>query len=349
MNKTILNKTYNTKTWLIWFLAALTVVFLAKNPFYLGLVVFIITMVFFIFRTKGEDNKIWKTYVRAGLILIFLSIIYNTFTVHYGDTILFSLNHKIPVIGGNITLEAIIYGALFGIVFLSMLCLFAVLSVVTDSYRILRLTPSVLRETAVIISIAMNFVPQTISQAREIKEAQLIRGVNFNGGVIKKVRNYSAMLLPVLITGLERALTVSESMDSRGFGGIKEQSSLREKILILIALLILFIGIIMLFMHLIIGYLVAGLGGVSALLVLLRKSRKNQSSQYKRELWQKKDTLLVSASVFIILFFLIVSFTEPSLLNYYPYPRLFLPEFNLYIGIVIVLLILPVVFVYDNF
>ena len=138
-------------------------------------------------------------------------------------------------------------------------------------------------------------------------------------------------------------------MDSRGFGGIKEQSSLKEKILILIALLILFIGIIMLFMHLVIGYLVAGLGGVSALLVLLRKSRKNQSSQYKRELWQKKDTLLVSTSVFIILFFLIVSFTEPSLLSYYPYPRLSLPEFNPYIGIVIVLLILPVVFVYDNF
>ncbi|HOA92648.1 MAG TPA: acetate--CoA ligase family protein, partial [Quisquiliibacterium sp.] len=70
-----------------------------------------------------------------------------------------------------------------------------------------------LHQAGVVSSIALTFVPQLIVSARDIREAQRIRGHRFRGR-----RDMLPLIVPLLTMALERAIGLAESMESRGFG-----------------------------------------------------------------------------------------------------------------------------------
>ena len=59
---------------------------------------------------------------------------------------------------------------------------------------------------------AVAFAPQTIAAMRSISEARRLRGRR------SRWRAAPALLLPLLLTSLERALQYGESLDARGYG-----------------------------------------------------------------------------------------------------------------------------------
>jgi energy-coupling factor transport system permease protein len=59
----------------------------------------------------------------------------------------------------------------------------------------------------------LSLAPRTIATVAEVREAQQVRGAK-----TARWRNLSALVVPVLETGMEEAVTLAESMDARGHG-----------------------------------------------------------------------------------------------------------------------------------
>ena len=78
-------------------------------------------------------------------------------------------------------------------------------------------------ELAMMMSIAIRFIPTLADEAEKIKSAQLSRGADFaSGGLIRRSRAMLPMLIPLFVSAFRRADELAEAMDSRCYGcGIK--------------------------------------------------------------------------------------------------------------------------------
>jgi len=122
-------------------------------------------------------------------------------------------------------LEAAAYGVVFGLTFTVGIFAFAVLNVTVGVSEIARFLPNAARGAATVITVTMNFVPATVTTAREIREAQDIRGLAYGRGLAGAVRRAGAVVTPLIIAGLERAVVTAESMESRAYGNPEARSA----------------------------------------------------------------------------------------------------------------------------
>jgi energy-coupling factor transport system permease protein len=74
--------------------------------------------------------------------------------------------------------------------------------------------PRAFHELGLVVTIALAFVPSTLAALRASREADRAR----TGGVVMRRGRLVRHAVPVLESGMERAVALAESMDSRGFG-----------------------------------------------------------------------------------------------------------------------------------
>ena len=56
-------------------------------------------------------------------------------------------------------------------------------------------------------------------------DAQKARGVELDkGNILKRIRNIIPIIVPLIIVSIRRALSIAESMESRGFGAIENRT-----------------------------------------------------------------------------------------------------------------------------
>ncbi|MBW1996999.1 MAG: energy-coupling factor transporter transmembrane protein EcfT [Deltaproteobacteria bacterium] len=73
-------------------------------------------------------------------------------------------------------------------------------------------------DIAIMISIALRFVPTIAMEIARMKEAQRARGACFKGGnLLKRARANLALLVPLMIRTLNRADNLVTAMEARGF------------------------------------------------------------------------------------------------------------------------------------
>ncbi|EEU20668.1 energy-coupling factor transporter transmembrane protein EcfT [Lactobacillus mulieris] len=83
-------------------------------------------------------------------------------------------------------------------------------------------------EIALIMSIALRFVPTLFDQTIKIMNAQRSRGADFNdGGLIKRIKAVVPLLVPLFINSLEVAIDLSTAMEARGYRGSEGRSKYR--------------------------------------------------------------------------------------------------------------------------
>ena len=74
-------------------------------------------------------------------------------------------------------------------------------------------------EFAFAMSMAMRYVPTLGQEAYAIMDAQRARGVEMDkGSFLTRIRNIIPIIVPLIIVSIRRALSIAESMESRGFG-----------------------------------------------------------------------------------------------------------------------------------
>ena len=330
--------------WLIWALAAAVPALLIRNPLYLVIIGLAAWLVFVAASQDAGQEKNWMGLLKMGVFVWVLTIPFNALMIHQGTHVLFRLPLSWPLVGGNITLEAVLYGVVSGLALWVLLLIFAAMNAAMDTSQLLRLTPSFLYQAGVVTSIALTFMPQMLLSAKEIREAQQIRGHRFRGW-----RDLLPLFVPLLTTGFERAILLAESMESRGFGGqLTTQSpseANRTRVNMVLGLLLLLCG---LFLY---GYMRTkpGLGiallAVAALMLVstfASLGRRVQRSHYRRLYWSPGDRLVSVLSLGVMLLVLIIRARDGLALAYYPYPPYpLLPEFNGGIGLLLALLATP--------
>ena len=125
-----------------------------------------------------------------------------------------------------------LYGLTGGLALVTLLLIFAVFNVAVDQARLLRMTPGFIQGVGVAAGIAVAFVPQMVASWQAIREAQQVRGHKVRG-----VRDMLPLVMPLLVTALERAMQLAESMEARGFGGQVTAATSRQRMRNLLALL----------------------------------------------------------------------------------------------------------------
>jgi energy-coupling factor transport system permease protein len=291
-------------------------------------------------------GRSWAGFLKIGLLFLALTIPFNTLSVHLGRIILFRLPGGWPIIGGPITLEAVLAGVLAGLSLLTIVVIFAVFNSVVNHYELLRATPPFLFQAGVVISIAITFVPQMVISAREIREAQRIRGHRFRG-----IRDLLPVVLPLLANGLERAIQLAETMEARGFGSAvsprSHRRTLASQAITLASLLGLLAGLLLntyVPEHRAWAWMLIGLSLAALVANLVQQGRQVRVTRYRRSVWTWRDTAVVAASGLVIATILTAKALVPKALTYSPFPpNSLLPPFEPLLGVVLLALTLPAI------
>jgi len=337
---------FHTWTWVVWLVAAAAPAFTMRNPFYLAL---LLGAAWIIYTALGRTTPIgssWGSFVKLGVFLFALAIPFNALSIHIGQIVLFRLPESWPIVGGAVTLEAIMAGAVSGLTLLTILVVFAAFNAVADHYQLLRATPAFLFQAGVVLSIAITFVPQMVLSAREIRQAQRIRGHRFRG-----LRDLLPLVIPLLANSLERSIQLAETMEARGFGSAMKTPSRRHAILsqvgLLAALVAVLAGLALLAFSQqgrLWGWILLGAGVVGVLAYFRFHGRQVQRTRYRRSIWRARDTLVVVACTISLAVIVAVRLTAPETLYYSPYPpNPLLPSFQPLVGAALLLLTVPAI------
>ena len=82
-------------------------------------------------------------------------------------------------------------------------------------------------EIAMMMSIALRFIPILMEETNKIIKAQTARGADFEtGGIIKKAKSMIPILIPLFISALKRANDLATAMDARCYCGGKGRTKM---------------------------------------------------------------------------------------------------------------------------
>ena len=327
----------NPLVWGAWGLAVTLVTITTRDPLYLTLAFIATTIVYLTHATKASDASSWSLVVRIGALVSIASVIFNLFTAHAGDTVLFTLPRMLPIIGGIVTANALVYGISTALSITTLIVAAATFGSMIDRAVLLRAVPYPISSAGVAAIIGLSFFPQMIVAFREVRDAQSSRGFKVRG-----VRDVVPLVVPTLFLGLEHAFNLAEAMESRGFGAALSKNRRQNWILPIGA------AAILIAVALLIGELVlaAGIVGILGTLVTIYGlfGERSPRQTYRPVRWETSDGILLAASGLSAAGFAIGLVFVSHALVWSPFPRLVSPPFAPWLGIACLLLVAPAFF-----
>ncbi|MCO6449997.1 MAG: energy-coupling factor transporter transmembrane protein EcfT [Caldilineales bacterium] len=345
---------FHPYTWLLWLALGATAALSTRNPFYLTVIIVAALFVFGVIAKRqaavggssaaAARPAAWKPILRLAAMLLIFTIAWNALTTHFGDIVLFELPRSWPIVGGSITLEALVYGVVVGMGFFALILIFATFNSAVGPQTLLRMLPGFAQQAGVALTIAVSFIPQTLVAYQEIREAQRLRGYH-----VKGLRDLRPLFVSLLAIGLDRAIQLAESMDARGFGGNLSVQTVRDKRLdglgSVAGLILLLAGLVWRTMSAsgeLAGLLLMAGGTVLLLIVFRRQGKRLHRSRYRRWIWRRRDTGAAIALGIALAALLALIMYWPDLLLYYPYPPYpLLPDFNPIVALLPAALLTP--------
>lgn len=205
---------------ILFLIAYIVVVFLCKNFYALG----VCAAAFLIMAcVSGVPFKSLLRSVKAVLFLLLFTAILNLF-FHTGETVIFSWG----II--KITKEAVYFTVFFAVRLFLLVLSSSILTLTTTPVALTDGIESLLKplkyikfpvhELALIMSIALRFIPILTDETGRIMNAQKARGADFEtGGLVKRVKAIIPILIPLLISAFRRADELGDAMDARCYSG----------------------------------------------------------------------------------------------------------------------------------
>ena len=201
--------------------------FIAKNPaVYLLGVVFLFACIHI---SKVPVKYILKG-LRSILLILFLSVGLNMFFVD-GEVLvkfgIFKITYEgiIQAVYMAIRLVLLIMGS-------SLMTLTTTPNSLTDglekSLRVLRVFKVPVHEIAMMMSIALRFIPILIEETNKIMNAQAARGADFeNKNLFKRIKSLVPILVPLFVSAIRRAGELATAMEARCYRGGKGRTRMK--------------------------------------------------------------------------------------------------------------------------
>lgn len=214
---------------LLALIAFIVLLFVADNFYALG--VCAILLILAIAASRVPFGSVLRSIKGIIFILVFTGIL-NIF-FHSGATVYWEWGIL------KITLEGIIFTVflMFRLFFLVMAS--SVLTLTTTPVSLTDGIESLLKplkyikfpvhELALIMSIALRFIPTLIDETNRIIAAQKARGADFeSGNLFKRIKAMVPILIPLLISAFRRAEELGDAMDARCYSGSKNRTKYKK-------------------------------------------------------------------------------------------------------------------------
>ena len=193
-------------------------VFVPKSWWVFLLIAFLITIALIL--AKIGIKMIVQSFKPMIMMMLFLVII-NSLTVKTGNP-LFTL-------GDFVIYSDAVFNTLFVIV--RLMLMISMTTLLTATTKPLDLTLGIewilkplqiihfpTHEVAMMVSIALRFIPTIIEETIRIMNAQKSRGVDFeNGSLSSKIASILSLIVPLFSVAFERAYELADAMEARGY------------------------------------------------------------------------------------------------------------------------------------
>jgi energy-coupling factor transport system permease protein len=303
----------NPRAWLLWVAITAAVIMVASNPLYALSLLIVVQMVKM---AQGKaDNAYDLPLLRIALVILILGAVYNALFVHSGDTVLFIMP-DLPLIGGPITLEALLDGMANGMLLVALLALFLSFNAIVPVSDLLRMTPMAFRDVGVVILVAFTYLPETRRHLSRIREAQAI----------------------------QRSMQIAESMVARGYGSVADRaSSPAEQVLLILCLLMALVGWVFALWTGWPGWLILLVSVAGVLVLIWRRGKYAKRTNLKPNRWTPVDGIVIVVTLIALVIIIGMNTVDSSSLTWNPYPIVLIPDFDWRIGFAILLLAVPAI------
>ena len=161
---------------------------------------------------KGLE-KLKKQFIFMIPLILFTSLLNPLFN-HQGVTILTYFKS-----GNPLTLESIVYGFASAMMLMSMMLWFVSFNEIISSDKFVYLFGKIMPSLALMLSMALRFVPEFTRKIKEVANTQKTLGKSVNSGsIFKRIQNALLILSIVVSWALEDGIDTADSMKSRGYG-----------------------------------------------------------------------------------------------------------------------------------
>lgn len=196
------------------------IIFLANNWITYGLL-FLLTLV--ALKLSGLRLSFFLKGLRPLIGLIFLTVLLQIFFTA-GETVYFSWGIF------QLTKEGIVSGAFIFSRFVMIILMSTLMTLttmplsLTDALEYLMHPLNTIKvpvhEIALMLSIALRFVPTLMDETEKIMNAQRARGTDFGqGSLIQQMKAIVPLLVPLFISSFNRAEELANAMEARGYRG----------------------------------------------------------------------------------------------------------------------------------
>jgi energy-coupling factor transport system permease protein len=163
--------------------------------------------------------RAYRPYLMFGAAAALATLVINPLVSRAGLTVLWD-GPVLPVVGHMaVTAEAIGFGVGMGLRLFCVAGVFALYSTAVDPDAVFRLVAPLSAGSALLLALTVRLFPTVARDAERIMDAQRCRGQRLDsGGRLAKVAARIPVLDSLLLTSLERAMQIAESLESRGYG-----------------------------------------------------------------------------------------------------------------------------------
>ncbi len=214
---------------LLALIAYIVALFVAKNFYAMGACVVVLSAA--IIFSRVPLGSVLRS-VKAIIIILIFTAVLNLF-FHGGEHLLVKWGF-IKIYREGVIFTVFFVLRLFFLVMGSALLTLTTTPVeLTDGIESL-LTPLKwvrfpVHELALIMSIALRFIPTLIDETNRIISAQKARGADFeSGNIFKRIKAIVPILIPLLISAFRRAEELGDAMDARCYSGSKNRTKYKK-------------------------------------------------------------------------------------------------------------------------
>jgi energy-coupling factor transport system permease protein len=212
--------TWHAGVWLVWALAAAACIELAPSPLYVALVIGIASVAVSIHARPGPYARAFPLLLAVGTFFAVIRMLLTVATTHGIGDVLFTTPHfGLPqllggfTVGGTVEVPIMLQSLAEGFAIVGVMGVFGAFNAVVSHAELVQSTPRAFYEVGLVVVVGLAFVPSTLSAIHDVREADRAR----TGGRVVRRGRLLRQIVPVLELGLERAVTLAESMDARGF------------------------------------------------------------------------------------------------------------------------------------
>lgn len=162
--------------------------------------------------------------LRTALIVAPPIVLVNVLVSRQGLTVFARLGDLGPFGQGDLTVEALVYGAVIALKVTALILITTLASLAVDPDALLRICRRLSFRSALTASLALRMLPLLYADSRRLAEAQRTRP----GGGARGARAHATLLGAVLAGSLDRAMDVAATLEVRGFAAAPRAPRLRR-------------------------------------------------------------------------------------------------------------------------